>query len=251
MNLEKRFKMYRDMESEHICEEKMNVCIRSSIEAFYASEQEKLLSYQEFLWVQFRFIQKRWWILQTVLLLLFWILLTVSGETVEMKKAMGVIGTLFIVLIVPELWKNRANQSTEIEGTSLYSLKQIYAARMILFMMADVLLLSVFCAITSYTLQIALLELMVEFILPMSVTACICFQSLCNRIYINEAVTITLCLLWSAVWVMVILNKSIYAQITHPVWLILLGMSIFYLGVLVYRTLSCCNICWEEKKAWN
>ena len=51
---------------------------------------------------------------------------------------MGVVATLFVILIIPELWKNRSCECMEIEATSYYSLKQVYATRMLLFGVTDV-----------------------------------------------------------------------------------------------------------------
>lgn len=44
-------------------EEKIVDTVNKSIEIFYLKEQEKLLTYREFLWSQFRITQKKWWIL--------------------------------------------------------------------------------------------------------------------------------------------------------------------------------------------
>ena len=49
-------------------EEKIVDTVNKSIEIFYLKEQEKLLTYREFLWSQFRITQKKWWILQMLLL---------------------------------------------------------------------------------------------------------------------------------------------------------------------------------------
>ncbi|MDM8211473.1 RNA polymerase sigma factor [Mediterraneibacter glycyrrhizinilyticus] len=46
--------------------------------------------------------------------------------------------TLFAILIIPELWKNRANCCMEIEGSTYYALRQIYSARILLFGLADI-----------------------------------------------------------------------------------------------------------------
>ena len=88
---------------------------------------------------------------------------------------MGVAGALFVILLIPELWKNRNCNSMEIEAAAYYSLRQIYAARLLLFGMTDVFLLTVFCLVSSFSLQIAMAELLTQFLFPMVVAACICF----------------------------------------------------------------------------
>ena len=58
---------------------------------------------------------------------LWWLLVyTESGAYV--KKGMGMAASLFAVLIMPELWKNRNTGAMEIEGTTFYTLRQMYAA---------------------------------------------------------------------------------------------------------------------------
>lgn len=57
---------------------------------------------------------------------------------------MGTLAPLFVVLVLPELWKNRSSGALEIECTAYYSLRQIYAARMVLFGLVDLALLTLF-----------------------------------------------------------------------------------------------------------
>ena len=70
MNLEEKLKNYKKMTLIEPQTEKVQEVIRKSREAFYASEEGNDLSYFEFLRIQLRVIQKRWWILQFVLLLI-------------------------------------------------------------------------------------------------------------------------------------------------------------------------------------
>lgn len=181
MNIEERFCLYQNTKQNELRAEAVEAAVRTSKEAFYASEQENMLSYHEFLWMQLKFIQKRWWLFQMGLLTVLWVMLSVTGEAAEIKKGLGVTASLFVILMIPEIWKNRSSHSTEIEAASFYSLKQIYAARMTLFALVDVILLSIFCGISTATARIAFTELIVQFLLPMSISACICFQVLCSK----------------------------------------------------------------------
>lgn len=52
--------------------------------------------------------------------------------------------SLFAVLIMPELWKNRNTGAMEIEGTTFYTLRQMYAARIMAFALADGFILGIF-----------------------------------------------------------------------------------------------------------
>lgn len=203
-----------------------------------------MLSYGEFVRDQFRLIRKRWWVLQFLLLCLLGLFLVSGQGEFYIQRAMGICATLFVILIIPELWKNRTYQSMEIESAAYYSLRQIYAARMLLFGLADILLLSVFIGVTVSVLHVGMTEILIQFLLPMTVTACICFGTLCGR-RMAEAGTVTLCILWSSVWMFIVLNENIYTLLTVPVWLGLLVAALAYLGVLIYHALKRSSNYWE------
>ncbi len=70
----------------------------------------------------------------------------------------------------------------EVEGATFFSIKKIYAARMLLFGMVDVCLLSVFLITSTFVLQIAFMDILIQFILPLNVKmAAICFRLLCSK----------------------------------------------------------------------
>ena len=149
--------------------------------------------------------------------------------------------SLFVILIIPELWKNRSCECMEIEASSYYSLKQVYAARMLLFGIVDIFFITLFLGTASVGLHFELLELIVQFLFPLCITACICFGILCSRRFFSETVAIILCIIWSAVWLFIVLNESIYTAITIPIWLFLLGLAVFFLAFTTYRILKSCN----------
>ena len=80
MNLEEQLMTYKKSVQKKPQEEKMQETIRASKEVFFASEQEKMLSYHEFLWSQFKLVQKRWWILQFLLLSMLGAALVSAGH---------------------------------------------------------------------------------------------------------------------------------------------------------------------------
>ena len=123
---------------------------------------------------------------------------------------MGILAPSFVILILPELWKNRSNGAMEVEGATFFSIKNIYAARMLLFGMVDVCLLSVFLITSTFVLQIAFMDILIQFILPMNVTCCICFRLLCSKEDDYVSSTLFSCLIWIAVWTLVVLKDSIY-----------------------------------------
>lgn len=116
---------------------------------------------------------------------------------------------------------------------------------MVLFGIVDVFFLTVFCGAMTMGLHIEFTRLLVQFLLPMLVTACICFGTLCNKHIVDETAAIILCVLWSAIWSIVTFNEKIYQMITLPIWLICIGFSFGFLCITVYRTLSNCDNYWE------
>lgn len=80
---------------------------------------------------------------------------------------MGVMAAVFAILLIPELWKNRAANAMEVESSTYYSLRQIYAARMLAFGVVDIGLLSVFTVVVSVTTSIQAKEMVIYFFLPL------------------------------------------------------------------------------------
>ena len=222
-------------------EEKIQETIFKSKNAFFMAEQERMLSYHDFLWTQLRVIQKRWWVLQFMILVALWIALSSIHDEIYLKRSMGVVATLFVILIIPELWKNRSCECMEIEAASYYSLKQVYATRMLLFGITDIFFITVFLGVASAGLHYELSELVVQFLFPLCVTACICFGILCSKHAFSETVAIVLCVIWSAVWLFIVLNENVYIMVTVPIWSALLGATILFIAFAIYRILKNCN----------
>lgn len=245
MNLEELLVTYKETAHPSPKEEKIQKTIQKSKEVFCAAEQTYMLSYYEFLWTQLRVIQKKWWGLQFLLLCMSGVILTSTCEESYIHKSVGIMASLFVILIIPEFWKNRTCQSMEIEEASYYSLRQIYAARMVLFGIVDILLLTAFCGTMTVGVHFDFTELLIQFLLPMIVTACICFGTLCSKRVLDETAAITLCIVWSAIWSLIVLSEKIYTMITLPVLLVVIGCALVFLGITVYRTLNNYNDYWE------
>lgn len=245
MNFERKLNDYKETMKIIPDEQRIETTIRNSIDVFCLVEQERLLSYWGFLWSQFKLIQKRWWVIQFVLLFALWVSLP-SMESVQlMQRVMGVMASLFVILIIPELWKNQTYHSMEIEATSYYSLRQIYAARMLLFGVVDIVLITLFCAMSSIVWNVTFSQLIVQFILPMVGTSCICFGILCSKYPFGETFAVIMCILWSAVWLFVVLDETMYALVMFPIWMTILGIAFAFLVFTIYRTIYGCNNYWE------
>lgn len=222
-----------------------------SKEVFYNSLKRQHTSYFEFLYQQAGYIRKRWWIYQILILMLTWIIISETDSSYVIQRSMGVLAPVFVILIVPELWKNRTSSSMEIEGTAFYSLRQIYAARMLLFAFIDVLLLGIFNGMVLITTDIKIDEMLIHFILPLAVTCCICFRTLCSRYLFAEYYAVTLSIFWVAIWTLLVLNESIYSVISMPLWIGMICLAVLYLVYVIRKVLKECENYWEVNITWN
>ena len=224
-----------------VSEEKVMETITVSKTAFLSGESESTLSAGEFLLQQSKLIQKRWWFLQGLLLAFVCLFLCHMETDYLIRRALGLAGPLFVILILPELWKNRNFDAMEVECTTYYTLRSIYAARLTLFAGVDLLLLSVFFAAASLMARITLWEMMIQFILPFNVTCCICFRTLYAKRIRSEALAMLLCILWTGVWAMLIMSNAVYSMISVPIWIAAWAASV--LGI-------CYTLC-QGKEKWQ
>lgn len=245
MNLDDQMEIYKKRIDIMPDEDRIQQTVEASMASFFRSESEKILPYHSFLCIQFRLIQKRWWVLQTGVLALVWAALLPAQDNPYICRSFGLAATLFVILIIPELWKNRANCCMEIEGSTYYALRQIYSARLLLFGLTDILLVSLFCCMAAVSLRISLTELLIQFIFPMTVTACICFGIFGSRNQFNESAALGMCILWSALWWCILMDEELYSAITVPVWITLLGMAFLFLIITVCRLIRQCDDIWE------
>ncbi len=243
MELERELRMYKEQRKVVVKEKNILQTIEKSKEVFLLGEQQYSVRYFSFLVAQFRLIQKRWWVLQTLMLCLASILLPYVQNRISMLRILSVLGVLFVVLIIPEFWKNKHYDCMQIEGACLYSLRQIYAARMIWFGTVDMFVLTVFIVIARGALGLTMVELLIQFLFPMLVAACICFGTLCSNRLANEGNAILGCISWSAIWCFIILNETVYMAITAPVWCMMFGIFITFLSGAIYKTIHDCNEC--------
>lgn len=245
MNLDDQMEIYKKRTDIMPDEDRIRQTVQASMESFLQSESEKILSYHSFLRIQFGLIRKRWWALQMGVLALVWAALMPAQDNPYIYRSLGLAATLFVILVIPELWKNRINDCIEIEGSTYYTLRQIYSARILLFGLADILLITLFCCMAAVSLQISLTELLIQFIFPMTVTACICFGIFGSRNQVNESAALGLCILWSALWWCVLMDEKLYRAISVPVWMILLGMALLFLIITICRSIRQCDGIWE------
>lgn len=226
-------------------EARLRETARRSRQAFLACEAERPLSYFEFLYQQSAFLQKRWWAVQGGMLLALFALLCSTHSSAYVQRSLGTAGPLFALAMLPELWKNQRSDALEVEGAAYYSLRQIYAARMLLFALADAALLSLFFAAAHCALAVSALDLLTQFFLPFTVTCCICFRTLCSPRFHSELIALLLCSVWVGVWTTIVMTPAVYGAVAAPVWVGVLLLAVAYLGYCVARVCQTCDTIWE------
>ena len=231
-------------------EDKIRETIVCSKNAYYHSQEDQHSSYFEFLFTQSKFIKKGWWLGQFLLLLGLWALMYLENSE-YIKRMAGVMIPLFVIMMVPELWKNRRNQSTEIENAAYFTLRQIYSARLTIFAMVDLVLLSIFMTAVSLMIQLSIWEMLICLVIPFNVTCCICFTILFSRQFSSEYLAVTLSLVWSFLWSRIILCDSIYMAVSWEVWIMLLLFSASYLVFAVWKVLKNSEKDCEVNISWS
>ena len=212
-------------------------------------QDNRRASYFEFLFEQFKFIKKRWWILQGMILFLLWVLLADSDGGANTERTLGAMSVMFSVMIIAEIWKNRRFSAVEIEKTAFYSLRQICAARTLLFAVVDLVMITVFFGVSVYTLQISAYRLIIDFLVPFNVSCCICFRLLYSRWNDMEYIAVFLSIACILIWTLIVSTDSIYQRISMPIWVGLLIISFGYLIFCVHRSQCNCEINWEVKSS--
>ena len=232
-------------------ESNMQEAIQKSKRAYYETEERKFLSKAEFLYQQSRYIKKRWWLIQGLLLTVLWLFLKYLGGNCYTQRSIGIAAPLFVLLIIPEMWKNRNANAMEVECTTLYSIRQVYAARMILFAFVDLVLLSLFFTAASYIDRLEIWELVIQYFVPFNVACCISFHMLYSKRADSQIVALLLCIVWTVVWIQIALNEAIYEVISVPIWIALLSLSFFYMGYSIWKGQKQCIKNWGVKTLWN
>lgn len=235
-----------------ICDEaKIQKTIAASREAFLTGESERTMSHMEFLYQQCKYIKKRWWLMQGLLLAFVCFLLLGAETDALVRRTLGLAGPLFVILIYPEIWKNRSIDALEVECTTFYTLRSIYAARLTLFAGVDVAMLSVFYAGASLLTRLTLWQMLTQFLLPFNVTCCICFETLYSKRVHSQTLSLFLCILWAGVWSLLVLNNAVFRAISVPAWVALLTASVLFLGYTLYRGQRNWQSILEVKPLWT
>lgn len=221
----------------------ISATIAAARASFIQAEAETPLPFHSFLRTQLQLIQKRWWLAQGALLLALALALP-SLNTFALCRSLAVAAALFVILLVPECAKNRTYDCLEIECTTYYSLRHIYAARLLLFGLVDIVLITGFFCTAAWVYALPLVTLLTQFLLPLTVTAGLCFAILADRRG-NGPFAILACLLTSGAWWLLLLNDRLYQAITMPIWLTLFVASLAFLVVVIHRWMTASTKQWE------
>lgn len=234
-----------------INEQRLRQTVAAAKAAYLAGEEQRSSSRLEFLYQQSRYIKKRWWAWQALLLAITCLVMAEEDAVVLIRRCLGLAGPLFVILILPELWKNRSCDAMEVEGTTFYTLRSICAARLVLFGGVDLVLLTLFFAGTSLGMHIPLWDMLIHFLIPLNVTCCICFRCLYSRSINTEALAVLLCCLWTGLWSLVVLDDKLYLKISVPMWAGLLAASCLYMVYTVCRSQRAWQNTLEVHPLWN
>lgn len=242
---QKKINEYKKLIQNHYVRDTSVERVVNQCEAIMAERGNDRISYYEFLYEQAGYIEKKWWVMQSIVLMFLWYLLLDNGMNGNVERMIGNLAAVFAILIIPEIWKNRRYSSVAIEKASYYSLRDICAARILLFAAADMIMVSIFFVLTLYTVRIAAYRLAVDFLVPFFVSCSICFRLLCSRRKGMEYVTVVLCGIWSVVWFTIVANDMIYGRVSGLVWIGLILLSFGYLIFCIQKSLSDCEMVWE------
>ena len=228
---------------------RLDEILRAGRAAYCAHEARLPLRDWEFLWQQAGYVRKRWWALQAAALALLWLMLRIGNSAAAVQRCVGVLAPAFGMLALPEMWKNRSCGALEVECAARFALRQVYAARLVLFGMVDLLLLSLFFAAASLGARAELGKLIFQFCVPLNVTACICLGALRARCLRSPGAAAALCALWTGAWVLVVLDEGLYEKISAPAWCALLALSALWLARCAAAL--CRAESWEGMPQWS
>ena len=238
---------YKDLIKKKYIRESAVLEVMEQCSNIICQQDNKMSSYFEFLLDQFKFIKKKWWVLQGGVLFLLWIILENMDTGDNTARVMGAISVIFSILIVPEIWKSRIFSVVEIEKTAFYSLRQICSARTLLFAAVDLVMLTIFLGVSACTLQIPLYRIIIDFLIPFNVSCCICFRLLYSKWNDMEYIAVFLSTVCIFIWSLIVSSDFIYQKISIPVWGVLLTISFVYLVYCIHKSNYNCEICWKEK----
>ena len=206
---------------------------------------ETRIKFIEFVAIQIRFMQKKWWVLQAILLILATEWIMISGDTNYMYRGLSIWASLFVILIIPELWKNFECRSFEIEDATWFDLRRVYAAKLIAFGTIDTVLLTIFCIFAAQIEEILFADVLKQFVFPIMIAATICMISFSKKKKWNEVTTMIICIISNLIWMILVSVEEVYSRITPLLWIGLFVVCSSIIAYCVYKALQRREEYWE------
>ena len=224
--LEKILKNMNKQNEQKPSKEAIDSLVLKARELINSKDNESRIGFIEFIILQVKIMKKEWWLAQAFLLFIAAKWLSISDGEAYVQRGLSIIASLFVILVIPELWRNIENKSIEIEETSIFNLRKIYAAKLIAFGFVDTTILTLFCIYAVQMQEIMFADILKQFIFPIMIASMICMKAFSGRKYFNQLITMIICIAANMVWMIIVLNENIYLKITPFVWVVMFSTSI-------------------------
>lgn len=232
-SIQDKIKKYNETFSKSINNKDNIEKILSNLNNTNYSKQQKRISYMEFINSQSKYLDKRWWLIQLLLVTLTSFLLKDSYDILYMKKVLTIGAPLFVILILPEIWKNKNSNSLVIESSTYYSIRDIYFARILWYITIDLFFITLFYFFCNITFK----EFIINFMVPVNICGSICFLCVTNNKYKYEHV-ILFFIIWTVIWLKLIEDLKIYYIFIKPFWIFYFIFSIIFLLFSISKVLQ-------------
>ncbi|MGI6721487.1 MAG: hypothetical protein ACOX4I_02855 [Anaerovoracaceae bacterium] len=230
-------RLYRPQES---AVERTAFAVRESL-----SNAGERIGFLEFVLMQLKVMQKKWWLFQCALLLFAGIWIHGSGSVDYTQRGMSIVAALFVIFAIPEIWKNSAARSLEIEEASLFGLRMVYAAKFIAFGIVDTVLLTLFCLLSTQWTDVIFSDLLKQFVFPVIIAAAICLMAFSRGRQLGEIATVIICMVANVAWMVLVVNEPIYYRITPVIWGVIFATGAALIIYFVHKSLCRNSRYWE------
>ena len=105
-------------------------------------------------------------------------------------------------------------------------------------LLIDLVLLTAFMGIGVASTEITMREMIIQFILPMVVTTCICLRLFTGHFARGMVPSIIASLFWLTLWTLVVLREDIYSKVSTSIWIILMIFALLYMCYCIYRIMK-------------
>jgi hypothetical protein len=154
------------------------------------------------------------------------------------QRGLGIAGTVFVILVMPELWKSRETKSIEIEESARYNLRYVYGAKLLIFGFVDLMLISLFGFAMIQTQEFFVPDLLKQFMFPVMISTIISLGTLSLEKNFNEVASALLCAAVNMTWLLTVSSETVYERITIPIWVVLFSSGLGIMILLLYKLLS-------------